>query len=68
MLYFTLSKMSAKDAIMQQAQKHKSQKSNSNSFMESLRFNVENTNRTNLLQSQNRGKTQRRSNGMGQSR
>lgn len=61
-------KMSAKDAIMQQAKQYKSQKSNSNSFMDSLRVNVENTNRTNLLQSQNQANTLKRSKGMGMSR
>jgi len=59
-------KMSAKDVIMEQARKYKSQRSNSNSFMESLRVNVENTNRTNQLQNQSH--TQKRSRGMGISR
>lgn len=61
-------KMSAKDVIMEQARKHRAQKSNSNSFMESLRFNVENTNRTNQLQSQNQSNSRKRSNSMGMSR
>jgi len=61
-------KMSAKDVIMEQARKHKAQKSNSNSFMESLRVNVENTNRTNQLQSQNQSNSRKRSNSMGMSR
>ena len=59
-------KMSAKDVIMEQARKHRAQKSNS--FMESLRFNVENTNRTNQLQSQNQSNSRKRSNSMGMSR
>lgn len=59
--------MSAKDAMMQQARKHQSSKTRSNSFMDSLKVNVENTNRTNLLQSQNQDKTHKKSKGMGMS-
>lgn len=59
-------KISAKDSIMEQVRKHKSQKSNSNSFMESLRINVENANQANQLQSQPH--TQKHSRGMGMSR
>lgn len=59
-------KISVKDVIMEQARKHKLQKSNSNFFMESLRINVENINRINQLKNQSH--TQKHSKWMGMSR
>lgn len=61
-------KMTATEAFMQQAKKRQSQQTTSNSFLNSLKVNTENTNRTNLLQSQNQSNTRKRSKGMGMSR
>lgn len=61
-------KMSAAEAFMQQVKKRQPQQTKSNSFLNSLRANTENTNRTNLLQSQNQSNTCKRSKGMGMSR
>ena len=61
-------KMSAAEAFMQQAKKKQPQQTKSSSFLNSLRINTENTNRTNLLQSQNQSNTRKRSKGMGMSK
>ena len=60
--------MTATEAFMQQAKKGQSQQPTSNSFFNSLKVNTENTNRANLLQSQNQSNTRKRSKGMEMSR
>ncbi len=59
--------LSAKETFMQQAKKSQFKQTKSKSFLNSLKVNTENINRTNLLQSQNQSNARKRSKGMGMS-
>ena len=59
--------LSAAESFMQQAKKSQPKQTRSNSFLNSLKSNTENINRTNVLQSQNQSNARKRSKAMGRS-